>query len=50
MLRNILAVIGLYCVVKKGFEHYRKYDYYKKRADEQNRKSSQFEASEQQKG
>lgn len=33
MLRNILAIIGLYLVGKKGLKHYQRYDYYKKRAE-----------------
>lgn len=39
MLRNILAAIGLYFVGKKGFEHYQKYDYYKRRAEEKDQAS-----------
>lgn len=47
MLRNILALIGLYFVGKKGFEHYRKYDYYKQRAQEQGNENSHYEESKQ---
>lgn len=47
MLRNILAVIGLYYVGKKGFEHYRKYDYHKQRAQEQDSEHNDYEESKQ---
>lgn len=34
MLRNFLALIGFLFLGKKGWEHFRRYDYYKRYAEE----------------
>lgn len=34
MLKNILAAIGLFCIAKKGYEHYQEYSELKQRQEE----------------
>lgn len=40
MLKNILAAVGLYFVVQKGYEHYREYSELKREKEEREKKSA----------